>query len=122
MPESSASIGSTRIQPTPAEKPNKTRAIVQSVITISLLVVIFGFVLPELIDFNVVWAAIKDLSFGEVTALLAGAAFLWFTLGWEFAAARPGLGIPRGTLAWLSSTCWANIIPLPFDIPVRFGM
>ncbi len=110
------------MQATQAEKPSTKKTIVRMLVTGGLLVVIFGVILPQIIDFNVVWEVIKGLEASDIAKLVAGAIVLWFAQGWVMAAARPGLGVIKGTIAWLSSTCWANLIPIPFDIAVRFGM
>ncbi len=110
------------MQAAQAEKPSTGKTIGRMLVTGGLLIVIFGVILPQIIDFNVVWEAIKSLEPTDIAKLLAGAIVLWFAQGWVMAAARPGLGVLKGTLGWLSSTCWANLIPIPFDIAVRFGM
>lgn len=101
---------------------SKRGPLIRGLVTIGILVVIFGVIFPGLVDFDLVWEAIKSLDVSDIAKILAGTVVLWICQGWVFAAARPGLGLWRGTLAWLGSTCWANLIPIPFDIAVRFGM
>jgi putative heme transporter len=87
------------------------RQVVQIAVSVALIVVVFVAVLPEVADFDQVWAAIRGMTSIELVSLgLAGA---WnLVTGWFVPmASLPGLSLPKAMLLVQSSTAVANTVP-----------
>jgi uncharacterized membrane protein YbhN (UPF0104 family) len=88
----------------------RNRMIIQAAISIVLIVVIFYFLLKK-IDLAQVWAAIRDMTWLELSTLgllgiwnLCTYAFVWMSV-------TPGLTFGRGMLMTQSTTAVANTVP-----------
>lgn len=109
--------------PAPKRPDSNTRrnAIIQGVVALVVLVIVFGFVLPEVIDYEQVWEAIKSLEWWEIVALIIAGLITYIPEGWLYALLAPGLRLWRGVLAWVASTAVASTLPV-MDLALRFGM
>lgn len=94
----------------------------QFALSITVLVVLFGWALPRYIDYADVWAAVDRLRVGEVVVLAA------LGLAWTivdsvvFTSVIPGLGFIAGYRAWLASNAVAAFAPSPVDLAVRYAV
>jgi len=94
----------------------------QFVVPLLVLVLLFGVVLPQFIDYAAVWAAITSLDAQAVLLLLAMGVFSsWLEAG-VYTTLIPGLGLLPGWKAWLGGNSVAGFAPSPWDIVVRYAM
>lgn len=94
----------------------------QFVLPVFVLVVLFGWVLPQFIDYEAVWNEITALDLGAVLLLaLMGVASSWLE-GALYTALIPGLGYGSGWRAFLGGNTVAGFAPSPWDIVVRYAM
>ena len=103
-----------------AEKPLGKR-LLRLAIWGAVLVFVFGWLLPQLIDYDQVWDAIKGLSIWQVLVLLALGMIRVPTEALMYRALLPGLGLWRGTEAYLSSNLAAQVIPPPGAEVVKYA-
>ena len=90
----------------------------------SLLIVvfIFGWVLPQFIDYDAVFRAIGKISAWEWVILLLAAAIRFIPEGLVFRAALPGLGWKQGASQFAVTQALNNIPPGGLDLIARFQM
>lgn len=97
--------------------------IIQSVISLIVVVAIFWFVLPQIADFGEVWRTVKAMTGLEMGVLAVFAAFnLWTYLPLNMAV-LPGLRMSEAFVANNASTAVANTLPAggALGIGVNFG-
>lgn len=85
------------------------------------MIVIFGFVLPEVIDYQQVWETIQSLSGWRILALLAAGVVTYLPEGTLYAVLVPVLSVLRGMGSWVASTAVASTVPV-MNLVTRFGM
>ena len=97
-------------QPPAAKSPARTRLIIQTVLSLALVVAIFYYLLRG-IDLRLVWAEIRAMSWTEdaILALIAGwnlatYAFVWMSV-------TPGLSFGRAMIMTQSATAVTNTVP-----------
>ena len=88
---------------------------------IAALAVVFGWVLPRFIDYQQVWAALTELDAGEVVVLLGLGLARVPTEALMYRAFLPGLGLWRGSEAYLSSNLAGQVLPPPAPSVVQYG-
>jgi uncharacterized membrane protein YbhN (UPF0104 family) len=105
------------------EAPGKRRTKrTRTIVSLVILVVVFGVVFPRLISYRDVIDSIRALGPGELTVLTLLTFGKWASEGLIYAAVLPSLGMRRGAVAYLSSTAAVNTVPGPVDLAVRYGM
>jgi len=96
----------------------------QIVITLAVLVLVFGFFIPQLADYRTVLDVIQDISTGEWLILFALAG--WFLIAYVFVlmAAVRGLHFREGFVAQTTATAITNTIPAggAFAVPLQYAM
>lgn len=109
--------------PTPSGPSAKTRrnAIIQGVVALIIVVFIFGWVLPQVIDYQQVWEVIKSLDWWQILALILAGLITYIPEGWLYSILVPELSLRQGIAAWVASTAVASTVPA-MDLVVRFGM
>lgn len=109
-------------QSAPTKAPSQRKTIIQTVIGVVMLVLIFGFLLPRIVDYGDVWDALRNTEIEDLglIALLAVARLI--AEAGINAAVLPGLSIWKGGIAFLASSAAAYVIPGPVDVVIRFGM
>lgn len=106
---SSASTRAPESQVVPAEDgpvasaapPSRRAALMRSGLIVGVLVVVFGLVLPQFIDYSDVIAAFQDLTLQQFLVITVLGAVAWVVSGLIFSALIEGLSWIRGTMAWL---------------------
>ncbi|MGH2702193.1 MAG: lysylphosphatidylglycerol synthase transmembrane domain-containing protein [Actinomycetota bacterium] len=108
---------------TSAAKKRNVR-IVQALLSVVVVVAIFGFALPKLADFSEVWLAIKAMSWVEVVTLLAISLWNIITYWFVMVASLPGLNYWQAMKVNQTSTAIANTVPAggALGIGVTYGM
>ncbi len=87
-----------------------------------LLYLIFFRFLPRLIDYQEVANAIRSLTGEQIFWLFVLGTIRLVVEGWAYVPTMRGLKIWQGALAYTTSTAWANVIPIPLDMPIRWKM
>jgi uncharacterized membrane protein YbhN (UPF0104 family) len=96
--------------------------LVGAVAVLGLLYYAFFVVLPQEIDWDTVWAAISDLTAGQLAALGVSALVVMVCLGWAARASLPGLRLYQGFESSATSQMTAFVVPPPGDYVIRFAM
>lgn len=110
--------------PAPPGRPSskdRRRALITTGVAVVILIAVFGLILPQVIDYEVVWDTIRSLSTLDLLVLLAAGLLYYVPEGWLFALVVPGLGLWRGIKAWVASTGVGSTVPA-MDMVTRFGM
>jgi uncharacterized membrane protein YbhN (UPF0104 family) len=95
-------------QPRP---PQRSRQIIQGIISLALVVSIFVFVLPHVADFSKVWGYIRAMTPAEIAVLMVFALWNLVSYALVWVACMPGLTVAQGTVASEASTAVANTVP-----------
>lgn len=93
--------------------------IVQGVLTLLVLVLIFGYVLPGLADWDDVAAAFEEITVDEALLLALMFVLIEFLKGAEQSVAIPPLPVGQAVVASEASTAISNIIPGPSGTAMR---
>jgi uncharacterized membrane protein YbhN (UPF0104 family) len=107
---------------TPASVPRPLwRRALKPVIVTAALVLIFGWLLPQFIDYREVWEALTQLDAWELLVLLGLALTRVPTEALMYRAFLPRLGLWRGSEAYLSSNFAGQLLPPPSASVVQYG-
>lgn len=111
---------------TPPAPPRRTgkdtrRSLIAVGVGLVVVVFIFGFVLPSVIDYETVFDVLRNLEPSDYVIMIAAGAFLYVPEGALYASLMPGMGLRRGMSAWVASTAVSTTIP-GADLVVRYGM
>jgi uncharacterized membrane protein YbhN (UPF0104 family) len=90
-------------------------------IWIAVFLFVFGWLLPQFIDYDEVWNAIKGLSAWQAVVLLALGLVRVPTEAIMFRALLPGFSLWRGTEAYFSSNLAAQVVPPPGAEVVKYA-
>lgn len=94
----------------------------QFALPLLVLVLLFGVVVPQFVDYADVWEEIKGLDLSAVLLLsLMGVSSSWLESS-IYTAFVPGLGYWEGWKAFLGGNTVAGFAPSPWDIVVRYAM
>ncbi len=97
------------------------RRLLRPALVIAALVVVFAWLLPQFIDYQEVWEALTQLDAWEVAVLLALGLARVPTEAVMYRAFLPGLGLWRGSEAYLSSNFAGQLLPPPSASVVQYG-
>ena len=107
---------------TPALVPRPLwRRLLKPALVIAALAAVFGWLLPQFIDYQQVWAALKQLEAWEVAVLFGLGLARVPTEAVMYRAFLPGLGLWRGCEAYLSSNFAGQLLPPPSASVVQYG-
>ena len=106
--------------PAPVPRPPWRRLLKPALVT-AALVVVFGWLLPLFIDYEQVWEALTQLDAWEVVVLLGLGLTRVPTEALMYRAFLPGLGLWRGSEAYLSSNFAGQLLPPPSASIVQYG-
>lgn len=100
---------------------DRRRALLTTGLAVLVAGVVFGIILPQVIDYRDVWAALKTLTLGEILVLL-GAGLLYYGFeGWLYAIVMPGTRLRQGVTSWVASAGVGSTVPA-LDMVTRYGM
>jgi len=110
----------------PSAPPERTaedrrRSLIAAGVGLVVVIFIFGFVLPSVIDYETVFDVLSNLEPQDYLIMLAAGLLLYVPEGALYASIMPGMGLRRGMSAWVGSTAVSTTIP-GADLVVRFGM
>ena len=100
---------------------DRKRSLIAMLIGLGVAVIVFGFILPQVIDYQQVWETITSLSATDLLILLAAGLIYYIPEGWLYAVVMPGMSLWRGIKAWVASTGVGSTVPAA-DLVIRFGM
>ena len=92
------------------------------VIGLGIVIFLFGFVLPQFIDYEAVFRSIGEIAWWEWAILLVLAGIRFIPEGWIYIAAQPGLNTSQGTQLFLVAETLSNVPPGGLDLISRFQM
>lgn len=104
----------------PIDDRSRRRMMIGVIATVILLIVIFGVVLPQIIDYDLVADAFRSMEASQHAVLFLLMVVTWAVLGYQFAMSLPGLGTVRATLWMIGSLAIKGTIPGPMDAAFRF--
>lgn len=108
--------------PSPGDKGKQRRnTIIQILVALAVLVIVFGVILPQVIDYEQVWSILQEIEPWQMGVLLLAGLIVYIPEGWLYAILLPGLGLWRGMQTWVASTAVASTLPA-IDLVTRFGM
>jgi uncharacterized membrane protein YbhN (UPF0104 family) len=84
-----------------AAPPSRRTALLRSGLIIAVLVVVFGLILPQFVDYADVAAAFRELTAQQILVMTALGIVAWVASGLIFTALIEGLSWIRGTMSWL---------------------
>lgn len=90
---------------------NRTKRIVQGVVSLALVVAIFWFAFPQFANYGDVWDEITAMTGLEVGTLLLVALWNLVTYWFVLTAVLPGLTYPQAAVSNQASTAVANTLP-----------
>jgi uncharacterized protein (TIRG00374 family) len=108
--------GGTPAQPTPSRRSIVGRALV----LIGLLVLVFGIVLPRLVDYGAVRAALAALTLGQIAVLGAATAVAYIAGAGPYRVLVPALSWPHAVGSDLAARAVVSTVPGPTDVATRF--
>lgn len=97
------------------------RRLVRPAVLLATVLVVFGWLLPQVIDYDQVWAALTDLDAAEVLVLVVLALARVPTEALIYRAFLPGLSLRCGSEAYLSSNFAGQLLPPPGASLVQYG-
>jgi uncharacterized protein (TIRG00374 family) len=109
--------------PAPPQRTSKDRrnSLIAAGVGLVVVIFIFGFLLPQVIDYETVFTILKELDPIDYIVMIAAGLFLYVPEGALYASLMPGMGLRRGMSAWVASTAVSTTIP-GADLVVRYGM
>ena len=104
----------------PTKKPLGKR-IVRILAILAILVIVFGWLLPQIIDYQLVWDALTGLSLEQLLVLSLLGLVRVPTEAMIYRAMLPGLRLLAGSEAYLSSNVGANFMPPPASSIIQYA-
>lgn len=92
------------------------------IVTVGLMIFIFGFVLPQFIDYEAVFRAISDVSIVAWLVLAILGIWQFVPAGWLLQSSLPGSTLKQGLTVATVTNAVANIPPGGLDLIVRYHM
>jgi uncharacterized membrane protein YbhN (UPF0104 family) len=105
---------------TSAEKP-LGKKIVRILVIVAILVIVFGWLLPQVIDYQLVWDALTGLTLEQLLVLSLLGLLRVPTEAMIYRAMLPGLRLLAGSEAYLSSNVGANFMPPPASSIIQYA-
>lgn len=112
----------TADQPSGPEKQPLWKRALPIVLGVAIVIFLFGFVLPQFIDYEAVFRSIGKIEWWEWAILLVIALIRFVPEGWIYLAAQPGLSTSQGTQLFLVAETLSNVPPGGLDLISRFQM
>jgi putative heme transporter len=99
--------------------PSRRSAVIRSALILLFLLVVFGVILPQYVDYTAVWEALVALTPPQILLMTVIGAICWFVAGQLFTVLIPGVSPLRGNAAYLISAGIGSSIPFgPWNLGV----
>jgi len=95
----------------PSTEPSTKKRVTRALVMIAVLVFVFGWLLPQIIDYQLVWDALTNLTWTDLIVLSLLSILRVPTEAMVYRAMLPGLSLKVGSEAYLSSNVAANVMP-----------
>ena len=105
--------------PTPGA-PNRRKIVLRLLVLIGLLTIVFVGILPRIVDYDDVWAALSGLTPAQYAALALATALGYVANAAPCKVLIPSLSWPHAVGADLAARAVASTIPGPTDVATRF--
>ena len=105
---------------TAATKPSRGAIVRRAVLLVAIVVLVFAVILPRVVDFGEVQAALATLSVGQLAALVAVTLVAYVANAAPIRILIPALSWPRAVGSDLAARAVVSTIPGPTDIATRF--
>jgi putative heme transporter len=116
--ESPEPVGGTDPAST-AAPPSRRSALLRSGLIVGVLVVVFGIIIPQYIDYADVFEAFKDLTLQQFLLMTGLGAIAWVASGLVFSALINGFSVLRGAMSWLILSGIGSSVPFgPWNMGV----
>lgn len=103
-------------------RPKTKQVVIAVALTVGILVVVFGFLLPSIVSYDDIWTALREIEPWQFGVML----LLWLIKllpeGLVYSRSLDGMTVRQGSRAWTASTAFANVVPGPGDLLVRLSM
>ncbi len=119
--QTSSEAGFQPAAPPQRSASDRRRSLIAAGIGLVVVIFIFGFVLPSVIDYETVFEVLGNLEPQDYLIMLVAGLLLYIPEGALYASILPGMGLRRGMSAWVASTAVSTTIP-GADLVVRYGM
>ncbi len=103
------------------EEASMGKRLVRAAVVVAVLVFLFGWLLPQIIDYELVWDALTSLTLTDLLVLALLSALRIPTEAMVYRAMLPGLRIVHGSEAYLSSNVAANVMPPPASSIIQYA-
>ena len=97
------------------------RRLVRPTLVLAALAIVFGWLLPQVIDYQQVWDAVTSLDGWEVVVLVGLGLARIPTEALMYRAFLPGLDLSRGSAAYLSSNLAGQMLPPPAHSVIQYS-
>jgi uncharacterized membrane protein YbhN (UPF0104 family) len=97
------------------------RRAVRFVVIVALLLFVFGWLLPQIIDYELIWDAMTNLTATDLVWLVVLSVLRVPTEAMIYRAMLPGLGLRAGSGAYLSSNAAAQFMPPPAPSVIQYA-
>ncbi len=102
-----------------AAPPSRRSALLRSGLIVGVLVVVFGIIIPQYIDYADVFEAFRDLTLQQFLLMTALGVIAWVASGLVFSALIEGFSALRGMLSWLILSGIGSSVPFgPWNMGV----
>ena len=110
--------------PPEQEKPSRTKQIIAGIVTLLVLVLVFGIVFPQFADYQQAWDAIQGMSNWALVALGIATIVNILVYVWPYQAALPTLRYWPAFVVRQTSFMISNVVPLggAFGLAVQYAM
>ena len=99
--------------------PSRRSAFLRTGFIVVFLLIVFGVILPQYVDYAEVWEALAGLTLSQIALMTVIGAVAWFVAGQLFTVLIPGITPLRGNAAYLISSGIGSSIPLgPWNLGV----
>ena len=104
-----------------AAMPSRRTAILRASVIVGVLVVVFGIILPKVVDYSEVKDALAALTLTQFVQISIIGFIAWVACGVLFCVVLPGLSLVRGTMAYLILSGMGPSLPFgPWNMGVTW--
>jgi len=103
------------------DMPSRRTSILRASVIVGVLVVVFGIILPKVVDYSEVRDALAALTFAQFVQISIFGFIAWVACGVLFCVVIPGLSLVRGTEAYLILSGMGPSLPFgPWNMGVTW--
>lgn len=111
IPETTAVVATAASTSAARKRPNRVNHVVRGLISVVVVVAIFGLILPKIVSYSSVLKDLSKLSLFQMLAVTGAMVFNLVTYWWQMQAAMPGLSLWQAAVNNQTGTTISNIVP-----------